>query len=97
MMADREAQLGMIVIKCPNTGREIPTGLEADRHAFQGVPVFFSRTYCPICRTIHEWFAKDARVRDEEARAPGRRRLDASRRAPDLPLPSGAQAEPHPI
>jgi hypothetical protein len=82
MMADREAQLGMIVIKCPNTGREIPTGLEVDRHAFQGVPVFFSRTYCPICRTNHEWFAKDARVRDEEGRAPSRRRLDAPRGSP---------------
>jgi hypothetical protein len=80
MKGDREAQLGMIVIKCPNTGREIPTGLEADRHAFQGVPVFFSRTYCPICRTNHEWFAKDARVRDEEG--PSRRRFDAPRRTP---------------
>jgi hypothetical protein len=81
MEGDREAQMGIIVIKCPNTGREIPTGLEVDRHAFQGVPVFFSRTYCQICRTNHEWFAKDARVKDEGGRAPSGRRLDAPRKA----------------
>jgi hypothetical protein len=26
--------------------------------------VFFSRTYCPYCRTDHEWFAKQAWVRE---------------------------------
>ena len=28
------------------------------------MPVFFSRTYCPFCRTNHEWFAKQAWVRE---------------------------------
>jgi hypothetical protein len=29
---------------------------------FQRAPVFFARAHCPICRTEHEWFAKDAWV-----------------------------------
>ena len=57
--------MGTIVIRCPKTAREISTGLKADWRAFGSVPVFFSRTYCPLCRTDHEWFAKDAWVREE--------------------------------
>jgi hypothetical protein len=56
--------MGMVMVKCPNTGRAIPTGIEADRSYFQCVPVFFSRVFCPICGTQHEWFAKDAWVRE---------------------------------
>jgi len=29
---------------------------------FRSTPVFFSQTYCPLCRVTHEWFAKDAWV-----------------------------------
>jgi hypothetical protein len=53
------------MIRCPETGREIPTGFEMDRTEFQHAPVFFSRVQCPICERVHEWFAKDAWVCDE--------------------------------
>ena len=56
--------MGILMIKCPTTGREIPTGIEADRISFPSTPVFFSRTYCPFCRTNHEWFAKQAWIRE---------------------------------
>jgi len=54
--------MGAVMIKCPDTGRDIPTGLEADRESFRATPVFFSRTFCPICQTHHEWFAQQAWV-----------------------------------
>jgi len=56
--------LGVVVIRCPRTGRVIPTGIEADRSSFSSRPVFFSRTLCPVCGSHHEWFAKDAWVRE---------------------------------
>jgi hypothetical protein len=56
--------MGELVIQCPETGRQISTGYEADPATFQQMPVFFSVTYCPICRTDHQWFARDARVVD---------------------------------
>jgi hypothetical protein len=58
--------MGTVMIKCPETGREIPTGLEADRASFDSTPVFFARSYCPICQTEHEWFAREAWVCDAE-------------------------------
>jgi hypothetical protein len=58
--------MGIVMIKCPDTGREIPTGMIADRDRFNSMPVFFARVYCPVCRTEHEWFAKEAWVCDGE-------------------------------
>jgi hypothetical protein len=56
--------MGAIMIRCPQTGREIPTGIEMDIAEFQRAPVFFSRVQCPLCGREHEWFAKDAWVCD---------------------------------
>ena len=52
--------MGMIMIRCPKTGRALSTGKLVESAAFRSSPVFFSRTYCPFCDAMHEWFAKDA-------------------------------------
>lgn len=56
--------MGIVMIKCPRTGHEIATGITMDRSDFARAPVFFARTYCPICAAEHEWFAQDAWVCD---------------------------------
>ena len=56
--------MGVIMIRCPQTEREIPTGLEMGTAEFRRAPVFFSRVQCPVCAREHEWFAKDAWVCD---------------------------------
>jgi hypothetical protein len=58
--------MGAVMIKCPATGRAITTGMEADRERFRRSPVFFARTFCSICRTSHEWFAREAWVREPD-------------------------------
>ena len=57
--------MGIVMITCPKTGREISTGIEADRDRFNATPVFYSRTYCRYCQEEHDWFARDAWVCDE--------------------------------
>ncbi len=54
--------MGMIMIRCPKTGQAIATGRCVEPAAFRSTAVFFSRTYCPLCRIMHEWFARDAWV-----------------------------------
>ena len=56
--------MGMVMIRCPETQRAISTAMQVDRATFHSTPVFFSRTFCPLCRVKHEWFAKDAWVCD---------------------------------
>lgn len=54
--------MGVLMIKCPETGDTISTGIETDRERFRCSVVFFSRTYCHICAATHEWFAREAWV-----------------------------------
>ncbi len=56
--------MGTVMISCPETRQAISTGIRVDRAAFHSMPVFFSRTLCPLCGENHEWFAKDAWVCD---------------------------------
>ena len=61
--------MGILMIKCPATGRDIATGIDADRRSFARTAVLFSRAYCPFCRSNHEWFAKQAWVRERSPAA----------------------------
>lgn len=54
--------MGMVMIRCPQTGRTVPTGIKADHEAFLCSAVFFARTLCPVCNNRHEWFAQEAWV-----------------------------------
>jgi hypothetical protein len=63
--------VGTVTIRSPETGRSIQTQYEADLARFRTLPVFFGHSYCPICRTDHEWFARDAWV-DERSANPKR-------------------------
>jgi len=65
--------MGIVMVKCPQSGRAIPTGIETDRESFQRSPVFFGRTHCPICRTDHSWFAREAWVDEPNTWARRRR------------------------
>ena len=65
--------MGMVMVKCPQTGHAISTGIKTDRESFRRSTVFFSRTLCPFCRTDHAWFARDAWVDEPSIRMRGRR------------------------
>ncbi len=60
--------MGIIMIKCPQTGRAVPTGLKSDRETFQRSIVFFGNTRCPICAANHNWFAREAWVDEPTVR-----------------------------
>jgi hypothetical protein len=66
----REGNMGMVMVKCPQTGHAIPTGIKTDSASFGRRAVFFSRTHCPICRTDHAWFAREAWVDEPGIRTP---------------------------
>ena len=63
---NREKPMGPVMVRCPKTGSSIRTSIVTDRKSFNATPVFFGRVHCPICRTVHEWFAKDAWVSEAE-------------------------------
>jgi hypothetical protein len=42
--------MGMVMIKCRQTGRAISTGIETDRDGFRRAPVFFAAHTLPNLR-----------------------------------------------
>lgn len=60
--------MGMVMVRCPQTGRAIPTGIKTDRESFRRSVVFFARTRCPICQSDHAWFAPEAWVHEPSGR-----------------------------
>jgi hypothetical protein len=61
--------MGNLMIKCPQTGREISTGIKVDREKFRHSAVFFARTFCSICQANHEWFAREAWIHEPSSMA----------------------------
>lgn len=50
-----------IIIACPISGEDVPTGhrtQDLDLASMEGSRAF----RCPVCKTIHNWCAEDARV-----------------------------------
>jgi hypothetical protein len=54
--------MGFIAIYCPRTGREVSTGVESDREAFQRLRPVVTRMKCAACGSEHVWSKATARV-----------------------------------
>jgi hypothetical protein len=55
---------GMILIKCPNTGKEVFTGMKLDARSFE-VSDFKNQWFnCSDCKQRHIWSKKDAFLKD---------------------------------
>jgi hypothetical protein len=47
--------MSVIMIKCPDTDRDIFTGIEIDFVSFNRLPNVTSHSYCAACRRDHPW------------------------------------------
>jgi hypothetical protein len=45
--------MGAVMIKCPNTGRDISTGIETDATSFAHVGDVLAHSRCPLCGLEH--------------------------------------------
>ena len=50
----------VLMICCPQTGREVSTGIETDPESFQKIPNVLIRTRCPHCGLEHALWRDDA-------------------------------------
>ena len=52
--------VAMVVIKCPETDREIPTGIVTDLARFDRLGEGYATLQCPHCDQHHRWSKRDA-------------------------------------
>jgi hypothetical protein len=67
-----EGPMASVMIRCPNSRREIYTGIETDEASFAKLPEVLSRTQCPVCGKEHAWTKEKAWL---AAPAIGRKRV----------------------
>jgi len=56
--------MSILAIRCPQTGQDIPTGIETDDQSFQSMPDVMVYTRCPHCGVDHAWWPDEARLTD---------------------------------
>jgi hypothetical protein len=56
--------MGLVVIKCPSTGKEVPTGFAMDKASFASSSMSGNSFTCPACRKQHTWNKADATVKE---------------------------------
>jgi hypothetical protein len=61
--------MGVVMIKCPNTGRDISTGIETDVASFAHVGDVLARSRCPLCGLEHSWWKREAWLTEPPASA----------------------------
>jgi hypothetical protein len=53
-----------IMIRCPNLGRIVPTGLTTEQIKLSLLSDLKLRLRCPACLKLHKWGQKDAWIYD---------------------------------
>ena len=56
--------MGVLLIRCPATGRDFSTGIHVDADTLARVPQEFTQTRCPYCKSQHFWLPREARLVD---------------------------------
>jgi endogenous inhibitor of DNA gyrase (YacG/DUF329 family) len=57
--------MGVLKVRCPETGREVSTGIEIDSASFASLPDKLPVSNCPLCGLDHIWLKCDARFVEE--------------------------------
>ena len=50
--------MGIIMIKCPVTGRDVSTGIET--MGIEELPAVTAKMVCPACGRVHDWITTNA-------------------------------------
>jgi hypothetical protein len=59
---NRTILMGIVIIVCPHTGRDVSTGIEIDEASFRKLPDVLVRSRCPQCGMQHAWWTREARL-----------------------------------
>jgi hypothetical protein len=54
--------MGILLLRCPTTGREFPSGICVEEDSFKGLLDTMSEASCPHCGASHRWWTHEARL-----------------------------------
>jgi endogenous inhibitor of DNA gyrase (YacG/DUF329 family) len=59
-----EVEMANVMIKCPATGKLVPTGFEMDAQSFASSDLSDNSVSCPACGGTHVWSKEDAQLEE---------------------------------
>jgi len=62
----KRSAMGVLMIKCPDKGKEFSTGIEIEPEHVRKLPDVLTFTQCPYCRVVHGWRVADAWLHEEK-------------------------------
>jgi hypothetical protein len=74
--------MGVLLLRCPHTGRDLTTGIQTDAESFSRLPQVLTQTGCPHCGSVHFWLPREAKFAEtisprdwieNQQRVPGRK------------------------
>ena len=57
--------MGVLMVRCPNTCREVSTGIEIDAESLARLPDKLVASKCPVCGLQHAWLKCDSKFVEE--------------------------------
>jgi hypothetical protein len=66
----RRHTMSTIMIKCPQTGLAVSTGIEVERDTFVALPDAEAQMLCPACGGDHIWSKGQAWLADDDGARP---------------------------
>jgi hypothetical protein len=54
--------VGVLMVTCPETGKEFSTGIETDERSLDLIPTTVAQALCPHCGVSHSWSKLEARL-----------------------------------
>jgi len=52
--------MSSVMVRCPNTGQAVSTGIEVEPSVFRKLPKVAARMHCPACGQDHVWLTSSA-------------------------------------
>jgi len=52
--------MGALLLKCPKTGKNFSTGIQAEGNTVEKLPQVQMRSKCPHCGLEHLWWTREA-------------------------------------
>ena len=54
------AIMGILIIKCPNTGHDFSTGIQIEEESLERLPETMAKSRCPHCGGEHVWWTRES-------------------------------------
>jgi hypothetical protein len=89
--------MSQVVINCPSTHKDIPTGIDLDKAAWDAMKLEQGATQCLWCGELHVWSKQQARLEESAAAEESKVSEETEKTEKTVKLEKARKAEEAPV